>query len=276
MPGPPTSPTTPTTSSTPNSRAPRTVLPTPATTRWGLLPQATQPEDQVWVGDGVFPGGSQYVSRDTLKANYLNYSSAAKQKIRDFVTSQRGFLPPEQDMANTTLELVDGLYYLQQSTGLKIGLMDYPSYVLRHNGRTAGANAAGAAGGGGGGGGGPTTTISKQTDVNLSNPDTARGLIDSALASELGRKPTDFEYANFSKALRAHEEMNPSTATQITTSSGPGSTVSQTSKSTRGGGVSAQQFAQEYAAGQEGAAEYKVATKYLDAFEKAIVGGAIA
>ena len=266
MTGPPVSPSTP---STPNTRGPRTILPTTTTNRWHLLP-TNQPEDKVWVGDGVFPGGSQFVSRDTLKANYLNFNPTAKQKIRDYVTKVRGFLPPEQDMVNATADLVNGLYLFQQSTGLQIGLLDYPDFVLRKSGRDFSAGSAG------GRYRGPVTTISKQTDINLSNPDTARGLIDSALASELGRKPTKFEYANFSKALKIHEEMNPSTATQITKSSGPGSTVTQTSKSTRGGGTSPQQFAQEYAAGQEGAAEYKVATKYLDAFEKSIVGGAIA
>jgi hypothetical protein len=99
------------------------------------------------------------------------------------------------------------------------------------------------------GGGGGTTTAYDFTD-----PRTARALIDTSLKAYLGRAATEDEISKFAAALRAEEQANP---TVVTSSGGV---------QTRTGGMDAQLFARDYAAQQEGYAEYQVATKYLDLF----------
>ena len=113
-----------------------------------------------------------------------------------------------------------------------------------------GAAAAGGAGGGAGGGGGPVITKS----VNLTDPGTAETLIDQALQQYLGRRASDREVKQFRKALRKAERGAPTEVdikgdTQI-----------------RKGGFNPATFAQQYAEGMEGAAEYQAATTFLDSF----------
>jgi hypothetical protein len=79
-------------------------------------------------------------------------------------------------------------------------------------------------------------------------------LIDTSLKAYLGRAATEDEISKFAAALRAEEQANP---TVVTSSGGV---------QTRTGGMDAQLFARDYAAQQEGYAEYQVATKYLDLF----------
>lgn len=114
-----------------------------------------------------------------------------------------------------------------------------------------GGAAAGAAGGaGGGGGGGPVITKT----VNLTDPGTAETLIDQALQQYLGRRASDQEVSEFRKALRKAERGSP-TEVDI-----------QGDTQVRKGGFNPATFAQEYAEGMEGAAEYQAATTFLDSF----------
>lgn len=103
---------------------------------------------------------------------------------------------------------------------------------------------------GGGGGGGPRVT---QT-INLTDPGTAETLIDQALQQYLGRRASNDEVRKFRKALTRAEMESPRAAdiegeTQITR-----------------GGFNPATFAQEYAEGMEGVAEYQAATTFLDSF----------
>lgn len=93
------------------------------------------------------------------------------------------------------------------------------------------------------------------TQVRLSDPMTAETLLDNSLKNYLGRSATNAEKANFLKALNAYERENPT----VTTPSGPGYSITT-------GGAQPTAFAEEYAASQEGAAEFQAATTYLDAF----------
>jgi len=93
---------------------------------------------------------------------------------------------------------------------------------------------------------------------DFTQPEIARKLVDTSLKGYLGRSATEEEVKQFTTALRAEEQGNPTVVTQT------GST------NTRSGGVNAELFAEDYALQQEGAAEYQAATKYLDLFMGAL------
>lgn len=114
----------------------------------------------------------------------------------------------------------------------------------------AAAGVAGGAGGGGRGGGAPTITAT----INLTDPGTAETLINQALQQYLGRQASDIEIKQFRKALRKAERKSP---TEVD--------IEGTTQITKGG-FNAATFAQQYAEGMEGAAEYQAATTFLDSF----------
>jgi hypothetical protein len=111
-----------------------------------------------------------------------------------------------------------------------------------------------------GGSGGVSSSVQKS--VRLTDPSTARGLIDQALGNFLGRAADPQEQKAFLKALNVQERQNP-TVTRQTTVSGGGSSSSTSSTV---GGFNPSTFAKEYAAGQEGAGEFQAATSLLDTF----------
>jgi len=79
--------------------------------------------------------------------------------------------------------------------------------------------------GGGGGYSGPMTysssesSTSTNTAIQLSSRATARAVLESALANELGREPTKRETTAFLRALNQKEEANPTVTTSTTDSS---------------------------------------------------------
>ena len=94
--------------------------------------------------------------------------------------------------------------------------------------------------------------------INLTDPGTAETLIDQALQQYLGRRASNDEVLEFRKALRKAERGSPREAdiegdTQITS-----------------GGFNPATFAQQYAEGMEGAAEYQAVTTFLDSFINSI------
>lgn len=116
------------------------------------------------------------------------------------------------------------------------------------------ANFATEQGGGGAGGGGRGGAPRITASVNLTDPGTAETLIDQALQGYLGRRASEKEIRQFRKALTKAEmgaptEVDIEGTTQITS-----------------GGFNPATFAQQYAEGMEGAAEYQAATTFLDAF----------
>jgi hypothetical protein len=119
---------------------------------------------------------------------------------------------------------------------------------------------------GGGAGGGPTTTFATTEQINLTNPSTARQVLDGALGQYLGRMPTNKEYNVFLKALNATEEASPSITEQVSRTV-PGQGTSRVSSKVRSeGGMSREQFATEFAKGQEDYAETQLSTTGLGAF----------
>ena len=106
----------------------------------------------------------------------------------------------------------------------------------------------------GGGGGAPRITET----VNLTDPGTAQLLVDQALEQYLGRKASEAELKQFRRSLARAERGSP---TRIDI---------EGSRQTTSGGFNPAAFAQQFARGQEGAAEYQVATTFLDEFMNAL------
>lgn len=103
-----------------------------------------------------------------------------------------------------------------------------------------------------GGGGGPTKA------VNLTDPGSAKQLMNQALQQYLGRDATPRELRKFVDALNAAEMRNPQQ--QVVSGS---TAVSM-------GGFNPATFAQDYAAGMEGAGEFQAVTAGLDNFINAL------
>lgn len=118
---------------------------------------------------------------------------------------------------------------------------------------------------GSGTGGGPSTTSYRDENVNLSDPSTARSVLDSTLGRYLGRSPNQKEYKSFLRALNSMEQATPSTSERVTRSSG-GQNQTVSTKGTSTTGLSREQFATEYAKGDEQYAETTLSTTGLQAF----------
>lgn len=231
-------------------------------TKMGQIYMGVQPA--TYVGGGLVPGGDGYVPLEVAAAGYDSLSPAAKQKIyKDMVSIYPYEQVPYVNIRNFYADTVKATQQLQQTTGLKITPLEFYDYERKAMGGL-GFNVwkDGGSGGGGGGGGaymGPTTSVTEQ--VQLTNPSTARGLVEDAIGKYLGRRPDKKEYANFMQALSAYEEESP----YVTTSRTERTISSSATKSKTMGGVSPTQFAEEFARSQEGAAELQVATTAYDA-----------
>lgn len=116
-----------------------------------------------------------------------------------------------------------------------------------------------------GGAGGPSTTSYSEENVNLTNPSTARSVLDSTLGRYLGRAPNTKEYKAFLQALNANEEAAPLMSERVTKSSG-GTNQTVASKGRSSGGVSREQLATEFVKGEEDYAETQLSTTGLQAF----------
>lgn len=110
------------------------------------------------------------------------------------------------------------------------------------------------------------TTTATRKSVNLTDEDTAKANLESAVQTYLGRRTNPEELDEFLKALHKHERQNPDVTRATQTTSPGGSSETQVSK----GGSNAQQYAVDYARGMEGAAEFQAATGYLDEFLSAL------
>lgn len=145
--------------------------------------------------------------------------------------------------------------YVTPLDGLLAKISEYGAMGLRPNG---------SAFKGGAGAGGVRSSVTKS--VNLTDPASARALIDNSLTQYLGRAATSTEQQAFLKALNVQQQANPTITKQ--TSNTSGTSTSTTSETT--GGFNPSTFAEEYARGQEGAGEFQAATSLLDTFINAL------
>lgn len=141
---------------------------------------------------------------------------------------------------------------------LDIALQRIPQ--LAQNGLLADGKLAKGAGGAGG------ISTSFQKSIRLTDPGSARKLVDTALGQYLGRAATSEEQQTFLKALNAQEKAAPMMTQSTTSTSGRSSSTSSVTT----GGFDPNVFAEEYAQGQEGTGEFQAATSLLDTFIKSI------
>jgi hypothetical protein len=113
--------------------------------------------------------------------------------------------------------------------------------------------------GGGGGGGGPY----RREAIDFTNETSARALVDRTLGEYLGRAATEKEAAQFYKTLTKAQQANP--VVEQGYSSGSGSATS-----TRGGGVSPEQIAEQFAMSRNDYAEVQVETTAKSLIEQAL------
>ncbi len=150
------------------------------------------------------------------------------------------------------------IYGADAPTPLELMLQRIPT--LAQNGlRPDGTLAKGVGGSGG-------VSVSFQKSVRLTDPGSARKLVDTALGQYLGRAATPEEQKTFLKALNVQEQAAPTMTKSVTNTSGRSSSTSSTTT----GGFDPSVFAEEYAQGQEGAGEFQAATSLLDTFIKSI------
>lgn len=228
---------------------------TPFQQRFGI--GGTQKPDEIYVGNafsGSPAGGKSFWNVEVVRDNWAMLSPEATQKVaRDAQTWAGWSRPvPMQNLPGFWENMVNIAYQAQTQFGERISPLEAFDWYKRKFGKIP--SAAGSGGGGGGGGGAPAPT----KRVNLTDPDTANQLVDSALEQYLGRQANPEESKAFRQALRKAEMRNP---TEVE--------VRGDTAITRGG-VNPQARAEEFAMAQEGAAEYQAATTYLDAFIQGI------
>ena len=126
----------------------------------------------------------------------------------------------------------------------------------------------------GGGGGGAPAPPSKYvtTQVDITNPSEARSLVEDAVGTYLGRRPTDYEFSNFLSTIKEVDRKNPTKSTQKVKSTGAGGGTQRTNVKQEGG-VDRRQIAKEYARSRYDFAETNVETTASQGFLKLINGG---
>lgn len=132
----------------------------------------------------------------------------------------------------------------------------------------AGGSGGGRAGNGGGGKGGTFTSTS--TSVDLTDPETARALVNNVLSNQLGREATPDEIASFTAVLSQAERSNPATTVTTTTQDAAGNSTS--SSTTSGGltGTGKQEVLRQEAMRKPEYGAYQAAATYLPALFQAI------
>jgi hypothetical protein len=209
--------------------------------KYGLTPVNVSSSDPlVWMGEGQAP---QPLSQ--VKNAYAFLSPRAAKKFNSQLDRLFPYGWTPSYIAGQWEEASE-LAAQATAQGKKIAPLDVFDNMLKNSAASAAASRGG--GGGGGGAAAPTKTI------NLTDPGTAETLVDQALQGYLGRRASDKEITEFRKALTRAERGAPS---EVNVS---GDTA------TRSGGFNPATFAQQYAEGVEGAAEYQTATTFLDSF----------
>jgi hypothetical protein len=157
--------------------------------------------------------------------------------------------------------------YAYANMGTRVTGIEATAQLLAQDAANGLAPDGSSTGGRGGGYRGPVTTVQQTRSVNLTDPMSARKLVDDALGSYLGRRATAQEQETFLSALNKRERQAPSVTTQMstTTPQGPGRSTVQGEVLSEGG-FNPSVFAEEFARGQQGSGEYQAATTYLDSF----------
>ena len=215
--------------------------------------------------EATIPGRQQTFSIDQAELVYVTFDDEQAAEWEQLTKAVVGYVPAPNYQQSLWRDAVQFVAAYQKATG---ELMTPQEYM-----RQLGARAA-ARGDRGGAYTGPVTTVSRSKDVNLSNPTQARALLDNFLGEYLGRLPSEDEYRNFTKALNIQERGAPRITEATTTVTPQGQARrTQVGESEQRGGFVPEQFAREFARGQEGAAETAVGGPLLNAFLGLLRGG---
>lgn len=121
---------------------------------------------------------------------------------------------------------------------------------------------------------GSRTATSTNSQVDLTDPETAKALVNSTLSKFLGRNASDEEINAFTATLNAAERANPAQAVTTTTDTfDDGVQTGSTSSTTTSGGLSAAgkaQTVEDSAMALPDYGAYQAATTYMNAFMNAI------
>ena len=184
----------------------------------------------------VKPG--TYMSTELASAEFWKFTPEQDQQLSALIKADTGRAPTSIEAKKLYWEnLVKLTSAYTAATGDK---MESPWDM----GARAVAQSSG--GRGGAGGGGPSVTNFENENVNLSNPTTARRVMDDAIGQYLGRAPEAEEYNEFLKTLNGFEQDSPSMQKGVTRNSGGSSSTTKT-EGVSSGGVDRSQVAKEFA-----------------------------
>ena len=218
-------------------------------------------------------GKKQDVFMDIAGADVSYYflSNEAKAQLRSQMDALYGKgVWKESWIAKAYRRGLEASAYAGANMDMRVTAIDATAQLLAEdaaNGMAPDGSQVGGRGGRGGGYSGPVTTMQRTQSVNLTDPLSARKLVDDALESYLGRRAKPEEQQRFLKALNVAERESPSVTTQVSTTTPGGPGLSSTETQVLGkGGFNPTVFAEEFARGEQGAGEYQAATTYLDTF----------
>jgi hypothetical protein len=239
----------------------------------GINPGVMDPENPlVYVGQeekyttgGGVSSVDRYVPLEFMVEQGRNLSADQTQKVWEIAEKRFKYLPSDvQGYDSTYRFLVTEAWKHQLATGEKVTPFEWYDMWSKKGGKYS------EDGGGGGGAAQPTRSVSEV--VNFSDPGTAQTVLNQAMEQYLGRTATPKELSQFKKALTSVQEDMPSvttTDTDLVTEQGE---LTQKSRQVRQSPMNVQSFAEAYARGQEGSAEYQAATDLMDSFISAIAG----
>lgn len=236
-------------------------------------PNAVYLKESKWAYMGTQPdkaGKQQDVFMDVSGADVSYYflSNQAKASLRKQMDALYGKgVWQESWIAKAYRRGLEASAYAYANMGTRVTALDATAQLLADDAANGLSPDGRSTGGGGGGYRGPVTTVQRTKSVNLTDPMSARKLVDDALEGYLGRRATPQEQERFLQTLNARERQAPSVTTQRSTSTpqGPGMTTVDSEVMSEGG-FNPSVFAEEFARGQQGSGEFQAATTYLDSF----------
>lgn len=202
------------------------------------------------------------VSVDAAQREFWNLSAAQYQEIDNYVLSQTGFRPKTVDSRKKAWE---DLVLMTSEYTAGTGNDKWTPWDM---GKLLAGKSTVEAGGSGGAYTGPSTTVYETDQVDLTNPTTAREVLDGAIGQYLGRSPDKKEYDRFLATLNGFEEDSPNYSKQTRKSSGSGNPSFQTvdTDTETSGGVRPSQVAKEFAKRDEQYQETTMETKGIQTF----------
>ena len=202
---------------------------------------------------GEIPG--TYMSTELASAEFWKFTPEQDKQLSAIMEADTGYAPRSMESKKVYWEnLVKLTSAYTASTGDKmLSPWDMGGKVVA---QSSGGQRAG---------GGPSVSFYETEQVNLTNPSTARRVMDSAIGQYLGRSPNKKEYDKFLATLNGFEEDSPTVTKGVTRNSGVSTSTSTTEQSTKGG-VDTTQVAKEFAMRDEDYQETTMETAGISTF----------